>query len=261
MLLSNDKLNEELANDESIRVTVVDVRGSRGSLGVNAPRQAPLCRQEEWPGRGNGVPGRLPPATRRPGVLVVDDEVALRKCLAAGLDREGFAVWAADGGLAAVELFCRDGDAIDVALVDVRMPGMDGPATLRALRRLSPSLPCCLMTGNPEPYTEDELRGFGAATVIPKPFLVDLVADALRRAAGLPHGGLPDGERRVTEQALGRLPEPYRAVYVLADIEQWSTPQIAEMLGLNLATVESRLRRARVLLGSEAAPRPRPPTD
>ena len=67
--------------------------------------------------------GRLPePGT---GVLVVDDEPAVRSLLEVGLRREGLQVWSAAGGRQAVELYREHPGAIGVALLDVLMPGME----------------------------------------------------------------------------------------------------------------------------------------
>jgi CheY-like chemotaxis protein len=47
-------------------------------------------------------------------------------------------VWLAAGGQEALDLYQRHREAIDVVLLDVRMPGLDGPQTLAALRALNP---------------------------------------------------------------------------------------------------------------------------
>lgn len=56
------------------------------------------------------------------------------------------------------------------------------------------------------------------------------------------------------ERAIGRLPETYRDVLVLADVEGLSNADIAEMLGLSVAAVKSRLHRARLLMRNLLAP-------
>lgn len=53
-------------------------------------------------------------------------------------------------------------------------------------------------------------------------------------------------QAQIIEQAITQLPEPYRDVYVLADVEQLSNAEIAERLGLSVAAVKSRLHRARL---------------
>jgi RNA polymerase sigma-70 factor, ECF subfamily len=60
---------------------------------------------------------------------------------------------------------------------------------------------------------------------------------------------LLDSERReLIERAIARLPETYREVYVLADIEELSNSEIAEILQLRVPAVKSRLHRARAMM-------------
>jgi RNA polymerase sigma-70 factor (ECF subfamily) len=56
------------------------------------------------------------------------------------------------------------------------------------------------------------------------------------------------------EQAIARMPETYRDVYVLADVEGLPNAEIGEMLGLSLPAVKSRLHRARLLMRNALAP-------
>jgi RNA polymerase sigma-70 factor (ECF subfamily) len=56
------------------------------------------------------------------------------------------------------------------------------------------------------------------------------------------------------EQAIGRLPECYRDVYVLADVEELPACEVAGLLGLSVAAVKSRLRRARLRMRRALAP-------
>jgi DNA-binding NtrC family response regulator len=70
-----------------------------------------------------------------------------------------------------------------VVLLEVRMPGMDGPHTLTALQKLCPTVRCCFMTGNPTPYTEEALLQMGAMRVFRKPFAFIEVIDMLIQLA------------------------------------------------------------------------------
>ncbi len=123
----------------------------------------------------------LPP----PGVLVVDDEPLIRNLLDAVLRRSGFAVWAADGGRSALDLYRQNQSAISVVLLDVRMPGMDGPQTLAALQRLNPAVVCCFMTGHAGGQTAEGLLRLGAVRLFEKPFRLDDVAQTLWQTAQL----------------------------------------------------------------------------
>jgi len=59
---------------------------------------------------------------------------------------------------------------------------------------------------------------------------------------------------QLIEAAIAQLPESYRDVFVLADVEEWSNPEIAEILGLSVSAVKSRLHRARLLMRTALAP-------
>jgi anti-anti-sigma factor len=113
------------------------------------------------------------------GVLVVDDEAAVLSALEVGLQCQGYLVWTAAHGQQAVTLYRRHRKALDVVLLDVLMPGMDGPAVLRALQKVAPTVRCFFMTGNPSPYTEEGLVQMGAVGVFRKPFAFTEVLDTL----------------------------------------------------------------------------------
>jgi CheY-like chemotaxis protein len=115
---------------------------------------------------------------RKYGILAVDDEGAVRGVLDAGLRQHGFAVWPAANGQEALDLYRRHRDAIDVVLMDVRMPDLDGPQTLAALQGLNPRIRCCFMSGDTDRYTERQLCGLGAG-FLPKPFRLAEVARVL----------------------------------------------------------------------------------
>jgi anti-anti-sigma factor len=128
------------------------------------------------------------PARFSSGCLVVDDEAAVAGVLAAVLRMEGFKVWLAADGQRGIELYKCHRKDIAVVLLDVLMPGMDGPQTLTALRKLSPTVRCCFMTGNPSHYGEQGLLQMGALRVFRKPFVFAEVIDTLRQLAGAwPH--------------------------------------------------------------------------
>lgn len=99
-------------------------------------------------------------------ILVVDDEVAIRELLVEILADEGYTVRVASNGRAAVTMVQRERP--DLMLMDVMMPGLDGPATLHHLRTLPDPVvvPTVLMSAahhfNPD--------GAEAVAFISKPF-------------------------------------------------------------------------------------------
>jgi CheY-like chemotaxis protein len=119
-----------------------------------------------------GVPGKY-------GILVIDDDEGVRGVLSVALRQQGFAVWLAADGQEALDLYRHHGPVIDVVVIDVRMPGLDGPQTLAALQVLDPQIRCCFMSADLGSYTAESLRNQGAAAVFPKPFHLAEVARVL----------------------------------------------------------------------------------
>jgi RNA polymerase sigma-70 factor (ECF subfamily) len=93
----------------------------------------------------------------------------------------------------------------------------------------------------PDPLDQFLDNGHHHAAV--RPWAVDPEQEALDRET-----------QQLIEQAITDLPENYRDVYVLADVEGLSNPEIAEILGLNVGAVKSRLHRARLLMRDALAP-------
>lgn len=101
-------------------------------------------------------------------VLLVDDEPLVRRSTARLLARSGFSVTEAEDGLQACALV-RKGQRIDVLLVDLDMPGMNGLATIRELRRELPRLPALMVSGHNTPAAQQQARAEGA-DFLAKPF-------------------------------------------------------------------------------------------
>jgi CheY-like chemotaxis protein len=104
-------------------------------------------------------------------ILHVDDEPDIREVvdLSLGLDPI-FAVRSCDGGRNAVSAAIEWSP--DLMLIDVMMPGMDGPATLASLRRTpqTADIPVLFMTARAQKHEIERLKSLGAAGVIAKPF-------------------------------------------------------------------------------------------
>jgi DNA-binding NtrC family response regulator len=100
----------------------------------------------------------------------------------------------APDGREAIDLYRAHKEDIAVVLLDVRMPGLDGPQTLDALRDLNSEVLACFMGGDGGTHAPDELVERHAAHVIAKPFMIDDLVDILRRLThGVPAVVLPSG--------------------------------------------------------------------
>lgn len=115
----------------------------------------------------------------KPVVLVVDDDSGVRHVLVQTLGRDGFTVLEAAGGQEAVALY-RSRPAPALVLLDVCMPVLDGPATLRSLREADPDVLCCFMSGYTDDYGPAQLLALGAVGVLDKPFRFDQLGNTLR---------------------------------------------------------------------------------
>lgn len=128
----------------------------------------------------------MPSATDTPpAVLVVDDVACVRDVLRAGLRNHGFDVWTAGDGREAIEFFnelVQLRRASVLVLLDVQMPGLDGPTVLAALRTIDPNVRAFFMTGNPGQYDEAGLLATGAHRVFAKPLSLAAVAEELRQS-------------------------------------------------------------------------------
>ncbi|MBX9628423.1 MAG: response regulator [Gemmataceae bacterium] len=121
-------------------------------------------------------------ATDKSVVLVVDDDPAVRRVVELMVGLLGRPVAAVPDGAAAVAAFAADPGAVAAVILDVRMPGMDGPETLAALREIDPRVRCLFMTGDAGDQTDDDLLALGAEAVLRKPFRSHQLAAALAPA-------------------------------------------------------------------------------
>ena len=100
------------------------------------------------------------------------------------LERLGMTVLTADDGRDAVTRYRERQAEIDLVILDLTMPHMDGAEAFAELRRLNPDVRVILASG----YSEDDVLarfpGRGPTGVVQKPYTLSLLRDALRNAEG-----------------------------------------------------------------------------
>jgi two-component system capsular synthesis sensor histidine kinase RcsC len=120
-------------------------------------------------------------------LLLAEDDSAMRSLLGCELRRLGSLVVEAEDGLEALDALATA--VFDAVVLDVRMPGCSGLEVLMDLRHRGSTLPVVLISG-----FADGIEGAGTehqAVVLAKPFSIDALVEALRKASGL----IPDEER------------------------------------------------------------------
>lgn len=121
-------------------------------------------------------------------VLVVEDDPVLRSTLAYNLSREGFRVLTAADGELALELARQEKDRLDLVLLDVMLPGIDGFRVLRLIRRES-DIPILMLSARGEEQDRIDGLELGADDYVVKPFVLrELMA---RVRAGIRRRSVP----------------------------------------------------------------------
>lgn len=115
-------------------------------------------------------------------LLLVEDEAMVRAVAERALTRAGYIVTSASDGEEGLAEIAK-GSEFDLIVSDVVMPGMDGPAMAREIRKVKPALPVLFMSG----YAEEQLRrdiDIDNMYFIPKPFSVQQIGDKVGSILG-----------------------------------------------------------------------------
>jgi len=119
------------------------------------------------------------PTGRAIHVLYVDDYAPMSEIVTESLEQEGFRVTACLDGLAALAVMSDTGQAIDIAVIDYNLPGMQGDELARRIRALA-ALPVVIVSGYVNARLQDLASASGALRVIDKATLYDGLAGLLR---------------------------------------------------------------------------------
>ncbi len=112
-------------------------------------------------------------------VLVIDDEQLIRRLIARRLTADGYTVLEAENGKLAVE---RAGSGVDLAILDYRLPDLDGLTVLKQIRQIDPDLLVILLTAYASVETAVEAMKLGAYHFMNKPFDLDALAALVEQA-------------------------------------------------------------------------------
>ncbi len=113
-------------------------------------------------------------------IIVVDDEKSIRDSIKMILDYEGYESLFAENGKKALQVI--DDEPVDVVLLDIKMPGMDGLEVLDAIRELDADIPVIMISGHGTIETAVEATKKGAYDFLEKPLDRDKVLVTIRNA-------------------------------------------------------------------------------
>jgi PAS domain S-box-containing protein len=156
-----------------IRVTSAPGKGTRFDV------LFPLCQLKVDLAAVRAEDGARPGGSET--VLLVDDEVAIVVSAGEGLRRLGYTVETAANGPAALALFAAAPRRFDLVITDQTMPQMTGFELARRVLRLRSDTRIILCTGLAETVSREDARGVGIRDLVPKPFEMRDLAQAVRK--------------------------------------------------------------------------------
>jgi len=132
-----------------------------------------------------------------PRILIVDDDESIRKVLAAVLEENGYMIDAAEDGKEAIEK--TDKDFYNLALVDIRLPDIEGSKLIAMMKETTPRMRKIIITGFPSLQNAVEALNKGADAYIIKPFDMDKVLQTIKEQLKKYEEEKKYSQERVTE--------------------------------------------------------------
>jgi len=114
-------------------------------------------------------------------IIIVDDEPAIRDIASRILASHGYRTLTACEGNEAIALFEKNSDKVKAIISDLMMPHMDGPTTIRAMRKIKPDIKTIMITGLSEDARVSEAKAAGCDMVLSKPFTAEQLLVALKQ--------------------------------------------------------------------------------
>ncbi|MDA0261715.1 MAG: response regulator [Proteobacteria bacterium] len=130
------------------------------------------------------IQGMTQEAARNSIILVVEDELPVRRFAVRALEKRGYDVIEAESGEEALEILANAGTEVDLILSDVMMPTVDGPALLREVRAQRPEIKVIMISGYGESILQGVLDQHEGVLFLPKPFTLDELIAKVEVALG-----------------------------------------------------------------------------
>ncbi|MFA5056578.1 MAG: response regulator [Opitutaceae bacterium] len=139
-------------------------------------REQPAAAAHRGPEQGHGE-----------GILVIDDDDAVREVMCSALKTFGYKVRSAADGQTGLKEYRGHAGEIDLVLTDMMMPGLAGVEVIKTLRGINPTVRIIAMSGLMEAAAlKEEKVGFGRLEVLPKPLSIEQLLATVRRVLTMP---------------------------------------------------------------------------
>ena len=106
------------------------------------------------------------------GILVIDDEQDVLEVVKTMLETIDFKVYTASSGREGIEFFRNNADNIDIILMDITMPNMNGEEAFRKIRKISADIPVIFSSGYSEHDVKQQFKEYYTADFIQKPYQI-----------------------------------------------------------------------------------------
>lgn len=113
-------------------------------------------------------------------ILLIDDEPAIRKLSARILKAAGFALFTAADGLEGLNIFEKHAGEIDLVVLDLGLPRMDGTRCLQALKKIVPTVPAVVASGYLDHPVMRNPEEYGVAYCLKKPYQINALAGIIQ---------------------------------------------------------------------------------
>lgn len=114
-------------------------------------------------------------------ILVVDDEVAIREITKASLETYNYKVITASNGIEAVAIYAEHYEQISLVLTDMMMPSMDGPTTIKTLKKINSKVKIIAVSGLSSSENLTKAASSGVKTFLAKPYTTKELLETIQR--------------------------------------------------------------------------------
>jgi len=140
-----------------------------------------------------------------PRILVVDDDESIRKTISLKLERAGYTVDLAENGKQAIEK--SEAKFYNLAVIDIRLPDMDGAQLLTSLRETTPKMVKIILTGYPALQNAIDAVNKGADAYLTKPLDADELLKVIKEHLDKQKAEVEYGQEKIAKFAETRFRE------------------------------------------------------